>query len=320
MIPVIVTFAVIVGIVLIPYWLLVVRSEQVADRSLRKRMKVTKAKSLAQVDLLQAEQPLSNVGIVHRLLQRLSMVREPIHRQIVQSGVELTVGLVFLASIFLAVAMTALVYWASGMLLVALPIGVGAAFVPYMVVRFLASRRLWKFEEQFPEAVELIARALRAGHAFTTGLSMVADEMPDPVAAEFRLVYDRQAFGMQITDALRDMARRVPLLDARFFVTAVLTQRESGGNLAEVLDNLAALMRERFKVKRQVRTVSAHGRITGWVLTGMAPALAIVLVLLAPQHMSVLITDPLGRAMVAGALLLQVIGVFAIRRIINIEV
>lgn len=320
MLAVTITFAVIIGILLIPYWLFVVRSEQADDRSLRKRMRVTKAKSIVRPDLLQQEQPLSNVGAVQRLLQRLTMVRDPIHRQIVQSGVEVTVGVVFLGSLFIAAVVTTLVYWISGMLIVALPMGALAAFGPYMVVKLLANRRLWKFEEQFPEAVELIARALRAGHAFTTGLSMVADEMPDPVAAEFRLVYDRQAFGMQITDALRDMAARVPLLDARFFVTAVLTQRESGGNLAEVLDNLAALMRERFKVKRQVRTVSAHGRITGWVLAGMAPTLAIVLVLIAPEHMSVLITDPLGRAMVGAALLLQVIGVFVIRRIIDIEV
>ena len=208
---VIITFALIIGLILIPYWLLVVRSEQVADRTLQKRMKVTKAKGLARPDLLQSEIPLSNVGVVQRLLQRLSMVREPIHRQIVQSGLDVTVGVVFLGSIFLAFVAFALVYWLSGMLLVAAPMGAIAGFAPYTGVRFMANRRLWKFEEQFPEAVELIARALRAGHAFTTGLSMVADEMPDPVAAEFRLVYDRQAFGMQITDALRDMAKRVPL-------------------------------------------------------------------------------------------------------------
>ena len=314
------TFAVIAGIVLIPYWLFVVRSEEVANRSLRKRMKVTKAKSLIRAELLQTERPLSTVGVVQRLLQRFSMIRDPIHQQIVQAGLNVTVGVVFLASVFMAAVTTALGYWVTGMLLVGLILGCGASFIPYMVVRFRANRRLWKFEEQFPEAIELIARALRAGHAFTTGLSMVADEMPDPVSAEFRLVYDRQAFGMQITDALRDMARRVPLLDARFFVTAVLTQRESGGNLAEVLDNLAALMRERFMVKRQVRTVSAHGRITGWVLAGLAPALAAVLIFIAPEHMVVLITDPLGRGMVGAALLLQVIGVFVIRRIIDIEV
>ena len=109
------------------------------------------------------------------------------------------------------------------------------------------------FEEQFPEAIDLIARALRAGHAFTTGLGIAAEEMPAPVGTEFKRVYDQQNFGMSLPDALRAMAHRVPVLDARFFVTAVLTQRESGGNLAEVLDNLSAVMRERFKVKRQIR-------------------------------------------------------------------
>src|SRR5688572_12438033 len=319
MIPVLVTFAIIVGIVLVPYWLFVLRGEQVADRSLRKRMKVTKAKSLVQVDLLQAEQPLSTVGVVTRLLQHLSMIRNPIQRQIVTSGLDLTVGLVFLGSIFFAVAVAASVYWITGMLLAAVPVGLIVLFIPYLAVRFMAGRRLWKFEEQFPEAVELIARALRAGHAFTTGLSMVADEMPDPVAGEFRLVYDRQAFGMQITDALRDMARRVPLLDARFFVTAVLTQRESGGNLAEVLDNLASVVRDRFRVKRQIQVISAHARMTGWVLIGIPPALATVLFIINPEHWQTLTGARLGIQLIIAAIVLQITGTLIIRKMVQIE-
>ncbi len=147
-------------------------------------------------------------------------------------------------------------------------------------------RGVGKFEEQFPEAIDLLARALRAGHAFTTGLSMVAEEMPEPVGTEFRLAYDRQNFGMPMGEALKSLGERVPLLDARFFVTAVLTQREAGGNLAEVLDNLARVIRERFKVKRQVRVITAHARITGWVLALLPPALGVVLTLLSPEHMS----------------------------------
>ena len=139
-----------------------------------------------------------------------------------------------------------------------------------------------------------MSRALRAGHAFTTGLAMVAEEMPEPVGTEFRLLYDQQNFGMPMPDALKALGERVPVLDARFFVTAVLTQREAGGNLAEVLDNLAAVIRERFKVKRQVRVVSAHGRITGWVLAMLPPALGVALTLLSPEHMSLLWTDPTG--------------------------
>jgi tight adherence protein B len=315
-----ITFAIILAIVLVPYWAFVLRQEDDEQRALRKRLKVSVRTSGPRPDLLQTEQPLSRVPAVDRLLRSAQVVTAPIQRQITHSGQDLTVGTVVLTSVFLGVAVLALVYHLSGVLLFAVLVAAGALFVPYSALKFMATRRINKFEELFPEAIELMARALRAGHAFTTGLSMVADEMPDPVGTEFRLVYDRQNFGMQITEALRDMARRVPLVDARFFVTAVLTQRESGGNLAEVLDNLATLMRERVKVRRQVRTVSAHGRITGWVLAGLAPALAAILVFLSPGHMSVMWTDPIGQAMVAGALVLQVIGWFTIRRIVDIEV
>ncbi len=163
-------------------------------------------------------------------------------------------------------------------------------FAPLIYVRRQRTKRLQTFEEQFPEAVELIARALRAGHAFTTGLGMAADEVPKPAGPEFRRVYDEQNFGMSLPEALRAMAQRVPVLDARFFVTAVLTQRESGGNLSEVLDNLASVMRERFKVKRQIRVISAHGRLSAWILSCLAPALAGVSVPDVPE----LHADPLG--------------------------
>ena len=134
-----------------------------------------------------------------------------------------------------------------------------------------------KFEEQFPEAIGLLSRALRAGHALTTGLSMVAEEMPAPIAAEIQTLYDQQNFGLSLSQALRNFAERIPSLDARFFVTAVLTQKEAGGNLSEVLDNLASIVRDRFKVKRQVRVISAHGRITGSVLVGAADRARLVL-------------------------------------------
>jgi tight adherence protein B len=148
---------------------------------------------------------------------------------------------------------------------------------------------------------------------------MVADEMPDPVGTEFRLAYDRQNFGMPMPDALKALGERVPLLDARFFVTAVLTQRESGGNLSEVLDNLAGVIRERFKVKRQVRVVTAHARITGWVLCMLPPGLGVILTLMSPEHMSLLWTHPTGIKMVVVALILQVAGTLIIRKLVDVE-
>jgi tight adherence protein B len=191
--------------------------------------------------------------------------------------------------------------------------------IPYVLVRFSANRRIRQFEDQFPQAIDLIASALRAGHALTTGLSMVADEVPDPTGAEFRLVFDHQNYGMPLPDALKAFSKRVPLLDARFFITAVMTQREAGGNLAEVLDNLSALIRERSRIKRQVRVASAHGRITGWVLSLMPPALAGLLTFIAPAHMKNFIDDPLGVRLVILALVLQVVGMLAIRKIVDVE-
>ena len=147
---------------------------------------------------------------------------------------------------------------------------------------------------------------------------MAAEEVPPPVGTEFRRLYDQQNFGMSLPDALRGFAARIPLIDARFFATAVLTQRETGGNLGEVLDNLAAVIRERFKVKRQVRVLTAHGRMTGWILAGFPPALAVVMFVIAPEHMKLLISDPLGVKMIVGALTLQIIGTLIIRKLVNI--
>jgi tight adherence protein B len=161
--------------------------------------------------------------------------------------------------------------------------------------------------------------SLRAGHAFTTGLLMVAEDLPNPLGGEFRLLYDQQNFGKPLPDVLREFASRVPLLDARIFVTAVLTQRETGGNLAEVLDKLSAVTRQRFRVRRQVSAMSAHGRITGWVLSALPTVLGVVLYIVAPSHMTTMFTDPFGQKLIAGAICLQIIGTLAIRRIVHIE-
>jgi len=197
--------------------------------------------------------------------------------------------------------------------------GLFVAFVPLRVVKFFVAQRLRKFEEQVPEAIDLIARSMRAGHAFATGLKIAADELPPPAGIEFKVLYERQNYGAQMTDSLKAFADRIPSLDARFFVTAVLTQRETGGNLAEVLDRLAAVMRERFKIKRDVRAKSAHGRITAYILAGMPPALAVALMLVNPEQFSVMFTDPLGIRMLEGAVILQVVGVFIVRKIVDIE-
>jgi tight adherence protein B len=176
------------------------------------------------------------------------------------------------------------------------------------------------FEEQFPEALDLLSRALRAGHAFQSAMGMVADELKQPVGPEFKKTFDQQNFGLPLRDALFQMSERVPILDVRFFVTAVLIQRDTGGNLSEILDNLAHVVRERFKVKRQVRVHTAHGRFTAFVLLSLPPALAIVLRFINPEHMELLFTHKLGQTMLITVMIMQVIGFIWIRKVIRIEV
>ena len=196
---------------------------------------------------------------------------------------------------------------------------VAGALLPYWYVSQQRKKRFKRFEEHFPEAIDLLGRAIRAGHAFSTGLGVVADESPEPVAGEFRQVYEEQKFGLPLADSLYALADRVSLLDVRIFVTAVLIQLESGGNLAEILDNLSHIIRERFRFRRQLRVHTAHGRMTGMVL-GFAPIVAgLGMYALNPEYMRVLFEEPLGRMMLATAALLQLLGYFALRRIMDIE-
>jgi len=198
--------------------------------------------------------------------------------------------------------------------------GVLGLFSPYGFLMQRRSSRLKKFEEQFPEALDLMSRAIRAGHAFQTALGMVGDELPTPVGPEFKKTFDRQNFGLPVRDAMNEMADRVAILDVRFFVTAVAIQRETGGNLAEILDNLAHVVRERFKIRRQVRVHTAHGRFTGYVLLALPAALGVALSFISPEHMALLFRERMGQMMLVGAMVLQTIGFIWIRQVIKIEV
>jgi tight adherence protein B len=198
--------------------------------------------------------------------------------------------------------------------------GLVGSVLPYGWLRHKRSARLKRFEEQFPEALDLLSRAIRAGHAFQSAMGMVADELPAPVGVEFRKGFDQQNFGLPLRDVLNQLSERVPILDVRFFVTAVTIQRETGGNLAEILDNLAHVVRERFKILRQVRVHTAHGRFTGWVLMALPAALAVALSFINPDHMKVLFEERMGQMMIMGAILMQTIGFIWIKQVIKIEV
>ena len=196
---------------------------------------------------------------------------------------------------------------------------VGGA-LPYLWVLHKRNKRLGAFEEQFPEALDFVGRAMRAGHAFSVSLEMLADESPEPLSREFRQVFNEQNLGAPIESALQNLAKRVPLLDVSFFVSAVMLQKETGGNLSEILTKLAYVIRERFKLKGQVRAASAHGRVTGLILTIMPVVLMFALMAVAPGYLQGMAKDSDGKWLIVGAICGQFLGYYFIRRIINIKV
>ncbi len=314
------TFVGVLVIVVGLYWGVILRSEHESIRQLRRRLKGGARSLAARRPLLaKEEQQLSQIGALNHLLVRTTGITSWLERLLEQSDSRMTVGTFVLLSVTAGVGGYSLITVFTGYRGIAAVVGAFLMSCPFFYLRWQRSKKLLKFEEGFPEAIDLISRALRAGHAFTTGLGMVAEEIPAPVGSEFKLLYDRQNFGMPLADALRAFAERIPLLDARFFATAVLTQREAGGNLSEVLENLARVVRERFKVKRQVRVISAHARMTGAVLVALPPATAAAITIVSPDNMKTLVTDPVGIKLVIAAVVMQVTGGLVVKRLTNLE-
>ncbi len=228
-------------------------------------------------------------------------------RFLIISGCLAAVGIVASASCGLPLAVAPL----AGMALAALPLA-------WLMWR--RHRRLKSFAVQLPDALELISRALRAGHSLAAGFNLVRDEMPAPISVEFGRVFEEQNLGIPMEDALHSLADRVPNLDLKFFSTAVILQRQTGGDLAEILDKIGYIVRERFKIWGQVQALTGEGRLSGVVLLGLPPLLFVVVYRLNPEYIMLLFTDPLGKQMLAGAVVLQVLGALAIRKIVNIKV
>jgi len=318
----IITFVAVLAIVFGAYWFVVGQPETTEQEKLRRRIKAeapVRLQKQVRVGLLKEQQGLSTIHLFDSVLSQSGALTRGVRGLIDASGLKLTVAsfLMLTAISALVGALVAGIY--IGVLWVTLPVAAVAAMLPHFVLSTFKQRRIGKFEEQFPEAIELISRSMRAGHAFATGIKMAADELPAPAGPEFKMLYERQNFGAQMPDALRSFAERVPTIDARFFVTAVLTQREAGGNLAEILDRLAGVMRERFRIRREVQTRSAHGRMTAYVLAAMPPGLAFMMVFVNPAQMRVLVTDPMGIRIIIGAVVLQVIGTLLVRKIVDIQ-
>jgi tight adherence protein B len=201
-----------------------------------------------------------------------------------------------------------------------LGLGLAFGFLPWFYLSFKANSRMNEFEEQFPESLDFLARSLRAGHAFSMSLEMLSQESPAPLGPEFGRVFHENNLGAPMDVALVNLTQRVPLLDVRFFVSSVMLQRETGGNLGEILTKLSYVIRERFRLKGQVKAASAHGRLTATILILMPLCMTVALPIVAPGYLNTMAEDETGQWMILGAILAQLMGFYFIRKIINIKV
>jgi tight adherence protein B len=293
------------------------RARLIKDRLANERKAPERAPE-EELALLRDEQ-LSQIPAFDTVLRRSARVIE-IQKMLAQGGMSMRAGN-FLGFSALAGLIAAIVAYSLAKRVEVAWIALLVGFLlPYSYASYRRNKRFEKFEELFPEAIDTLARAVRAGHAFTTALEMITAEVAEPVSSEFRQLYEEQKFGMPVRDALINLTERMPLVDVKFFVTAVMLQRETGGNLAEILDNLSYVIRERFKIQRQVRVYTAQGRLTMALLMGMPPIIVTVMLLLNPSFIRPLFSDPIGHTLLVAGIVLQTIGYFVIRKIIRIQV
>jgi tight adherence protein B len=287
--------------------------ERLADE--RKAPERTPEEELA----LMRDEQLSQIPALDNLLRRSARV-SAIQKMLVQGGLTIRAGNFIGLCAVCGIAATIVAYGFSRRIEIAWVALLVGFVLPYSYASMKRTKRFNKFDELFPEAIDTLARAVRAGHAFTTALEMITNEVSEPIAGEFRQLYEEQKFGMPVRDALLNLTERMPSVDVKFFVTAVMLQRETGGNLAEILDNLSYVIRERFKIQRQVRVYTAQGRLTMALLMGMPPIIVVVMMALNPAFIRPLFSDPIGHTLLVGGITLQTVGYFVIRKIIRIQV
>lgn len=291
------------------------------EENRRRRVKVMSPKLDDANALLQGllrDNSLSTIPLLDRILNRLPRLSD-LRLLLQQAGNPCNLGTLFLmACTFAAIGGLAGLMQGSGVL--AMGLVVLGAMGPFIWLKALRKRRLAAFDEQFPEAVELVGRALRAGHSFGSALKMVAEEMDDPAAEEFGKTFADYSYGKGMEDALKALVERVGLQDLKFFATAVTLQRETGGNLTEILDNISYIIRERFRLIRQVRALSAEGRLSGTILSITAPALLGILWMVSPGYIDMMFIHPMGHIMLIAGAVFQVLGIVVIKRLVKMDV
>ncbi len=268
---------------------------------------------------LMRDEGLSTLPWLDRVLSNWSRITY-VRNLLSQAGMETKPGQILLTTAVIVLGTYLVLHLLFGAILSALFFALALGAIPIGTVYFKRHQRLRGFERNFPEAIDLLARAVRAGHALNTGMEIVGQEMTEPIAGEFRKTFEEQRLGLHFREALVNLTNRVPLQDVRFFAAALIIQEETGGNLAEILGNLSATVRERFKIRGEVRTRTAQGRLTAIILTSLPPGMLILLHFLNPQYVDILFTDIYGIIALFVAVTMQIIGGFILWKIVNIEV
>jgi tight adherence protein B len=268
---------------------------------------------------LARQELMSEIPALSRVLMRVRLAAS-LRRMLDQADLHITVSRVAMlalsAGLLAALAVSMLTI--SKLLMVVA--GAGAAAVPFLHIAYKRKRRLNAFLEHLPDALELMSRALQAGHAFAESLHMVSNEMPEPIATEFRKTYEEQNLGLSMKLALENLSERVPLLDLRFCITAIMIQRETGGNLAEILEKVSHTIRERFRILEDLNTLTTSSRMSAWILCGLPVFVAVAVTVMNPDYMSVLWKDPRGHNLLYAAGAMQITGMLIIRKILKIKI
>jgi tight adherence protein B len=292
---------------------------RVQRRRLQKRLKFLDGlgEKFSQESLLKSDS-LKESAWLRRVLKRTQRL-EQLQELLMQADINWSATTLLLVLLFCAAGGLSVGFFCRGPLGAMIGLGVGL-YLPFWLVKFKKKLRIRKFEKQLPEALDLLARGLKAGHAFASGLQIVGSEMPNPVGVEFFRTFKEYNHGMDLNNALINLCKRVNLRELRFFTTAVMIQRETGGNLVEILEKIAGLIRERFKLRNQVKALTAEGRLSGLVLVLLPPVVFLIMMRINPSYTMLLVNHPLGRMIAMTALTFQGLGVIAIRKIVNIKV
>lgn len=290
------------------------------SRTIKKRLRTLSAggSDLGEIDI-ERKRMLSEVPWFNRVLLKMTRMHN-LDRLLEQANTRMSLGFFILLALLLAgLSFAAGTIFGINKYIIAI-LAVFFGTTPFLYLISLKQKRMAKFQEQLPDALDLVARALKAGHAFSGGLKMVAEEFSDPIGTEFRKTIDEINFGVGIDQAMKNLAHRVDCPDLNFFVVSVIIQRETGGNLAEILEKIASLVRERFKLFGKVRSLAAEGKLSAIILLALPPVMALYFFLVQPDYIGLLFEDPIGIVMVAGASLMMAIGIYVMKRMIEIRV